>query len=229
MALDDLLDEHEQGQRVQRWLRDNAAGILGGVLLAVILVGGWQWWQKQRLTTLNEAHRQYQLLAQRLQADDLNLDEAAQEVTALRSGNAAIYADLAALHLARAQVRAQRYNDAISSLRAIQAPEALTPLVEQRLARLLIETGQASEALTVLGTLDDALSLEIRADALFAQQAYEAASEVYRQALIKIDGAAPQRRLLDVKLMEALAVSNKTNLARLPIEANAPAEAENNG
>ena len=35
MAIDDLLDEHEQSERVRAWLRNNAAGLIGGVKVTV--------------------------------------------------------------------------------------------------------------------------------------------------------------------------------------------------
>ena len=38
MAIDDLLDEHEQSERVRSWLRNNGAGLLGGVALATLVV-----------------------------------------------------------------------------------------------------------------------------------------------------------------------------------------------
>jgi len=48
MAIDDLLDEHEQSEKVRTWLRDNALGLVGGIALGLALIGGWQWWQKQQ-------------------------------------------------------------------------------------------------------------------------------------------------------------------------------------
>jgi len=231
MALDDLLDEHEQGERVQRWLRDNGIGIIGGIALAVTIVGGWQWWQKQQLNTQHEAHQRYQRVNQHLQAN--NMDEAASQVAALAQDKTGIYADLAALELAQAQVHAQRYEEAIITLQSISAKEAFTPLVEQRLARLLIETGKADQALALLTHLDDAISLEIRADAHFAQNQLSAAREGYQQALTKLDITSPHRRLLELKLMEVSVQRNTAQTSTHP-PPNAPAEesavtAESNG
>ena len=48
MAIDELLDEHEQGERVRAWLRENALGIIGGIALGLGLIYGWQWWQRQQ-------------------------------------------------------------------------------------------------------------------------------------------------------------------------------------
>ena len=47
MAIDDLLDEHEQSEKVRTWLQKNALGLIGGVALGLGLIGGWQWWQKR--------------------------------------------------------------------------------------------------------------------------------------------------------------------------------------
>ena len=33
MAIDELLDEREQGERVKAWLRDNSLGLIGGLVL----------------------------------------------------------------------------------------------------------------------------------------------------------------------------------------------------
>jgi len=228
MALDDLLDEHEQGERVQRWLRDNGIGIIGGIVLAIAIVGGWQWWQKQQLNTLHQAHQGYQAVSQHLRAN--NLDEATTAASALAQDSAGIYADLAALELAQAQVQAQRYEEAITTLQTIRAKDIFSPLVEQRLARLLIETGKPDQALALLNTLEDAISLEIRADAQFAQNQFSAAGNLYQQALTKLDVAAPQRRLLELKLMEMSTQGTAANVSATPVLDLANEEtAENNG
>ncbi|MCG8276956.1 tetratricopeptide repeat protein [Stenotrophomonas sp. NLF4-10] len=200
MAINDLLDEHEQSERVRTWLRQNGAGILGGVVLALALIGGWQWWQKQQLGKLAEANSRYEAVSRSLQSKDL--DEAAREVAALEGGKAGIYADLAALELAKAQVEAGKYDDAIKTLRGLKVEGEFKTLIDQRIARLLVETGKPEEALSLLGDTEDSAGLEIRGDALVAQDKREQARDLYKQSLGKLDVAAPQRRLLEIKLMD---------------------------
>ena len=36
MAVDELLDEHEQGERVRQWIRQNAIGVVGGIAVAAV-------------------------------------------------------------------------------------------------------------------------------------------------------------------------------------------------
>ncbi|OLG30085.1 tetratricopeptide repeat protein, partial [Xanthomonas oryzae] len=80
MAIDDLLDEHEQGERVRSWLRNNGAGLVGGVLVGLVLILGWQWWQKYTNTELVEANTRYEAVVKSIQAK--NLDKAAKDIMA---------------------------------------------------------------------------------------------------------------------------------------------------
>ena len=200
MAIDELLDEHEQSENVRKWLRQNGAGIIGGVALALALIGGWRWWQNEQTGKLVQANHDYETVSRSIQAQ--KLDEAAKAMAALEGGKASIYADLAALELAKAQVEAGKNEDAIKTLRGLKVEGEFKTLIDQRVARLLIETDKPDQALTLLGQANDGAGLEIRGDALVAQGQPEQARELYAQALVKLDVAAPQRRLLEIKLMD---------------------------
>jgi predicted negative regulator of RcsB-dependent stress response len=200
MAIDDLLDEHEQGERVRSWLRNNGAAVLTGILVAVILLLGWQWWQKQRQMQLFEAYTEYQAVLSSITSKDL--DKAAKEVAQLEAGKSSIYQAIAALRLAKAQSEAGKGADAIKTLRGVPQNSELAAVVGQRLARLLIEAGQPEDAAKLLDGRDDDVSLEIRGDALVAQGKREQAREIYTKALATVDVASPQRRLLETKLMD---------------------------
>ncbi|HST46094.1 MAG TPA: tetratricopeptide repeat protein, partial [Luteimonas sp.] len=101
MAIDELLDEHEQGERVQAWLRHNAVGIIAGVVLALGLVGGWRWWQARLDQQQLQAGETYQSVLKAIEADDLA--GAQSRAAALQGGT---FSALVALDLARAQVGA---------------------------------------------------------------------------------------------------------------------------
>ncbi|WP_454831063.1 YfgM family protein [Pseudoxanthomonas wuyuanensis] len=200
MAIDDLLDEHEQGERVRSWLRNNATGLFGGVALGLAVIFGWQWWQKQQATQDEKTHLDYQAAVEAAAGGDLKQAQAA--VAALASKRD-IYADLAELRLAKAQVDAGERDAAIATLRGIAPEPSLQPLVNRRLARLLIDAGKADEALALLAKASDSESLEVRGDALLASGKRDEAREAYAQALTGLDVAAPQRRLVELKLTDA--------------------------
>ncbi len=201
MAIDDLLDEHEQSERVRSWLRKNGLSILGGVVIAVGAIGGWQWWQQEHGNKLASANIEYQKVLKGIQ--DNKVEDAGVAVKALDAGPSNIYSELAALQLAKAQVEAGRNDEALATLRAVKVDGDLKRVVDQRIARLLVATGKGDEAITLLGGATDPSALEIHGDALMAQGKRDEARGQYEKALKTLDVAAPQRRLLETKLMDA--------------------------
>ena len=59
MAIDDLLNEHEQSERVRSWIRNNALGLVGGVALGLGAIVGWQWWQGKQVQGQMDANVRY--------------------------------------------------------------------------------------------------------------------------------------------------------------------------
>jgi predicted negative regulator of RcsB-dependent stress response len=199
MAIDDLLDEHEQSEKVRSWLRANGAGLIGGVVLGLALIGGWQWWQGQQQQARVQTAEQYQAAVGMIQARQFKPAQA--RVASL--SNPAL-STLAALELAKAQLDAGQRDAAIATLRAAKPSEpALAAVVAQRLSRLLIDAGKAADALKLLPADSiDPEALQIRGDAEFALGHADRARAAYALALTHLDVAAPQRRLIELKLSE---------------------------
>ncbi len=198
MAIDDLLDEHEQSERVRNWLKNNGAGLIGGIALGLAVIFGWQWWQKHQVQQAEQANVSYQSALDSIGTADLKKAQA--EVGKLKDGNA--YANLAALRLAKAQVDAGQAEAAIVTLRGIKADQTLQSLVDLRLSRLLTDAGKGEEALKILSDATDSASLEARGDALLATGKRDQARDTYLKALTGMDVAAPQRRLVELKLSD---------------------------
>lgn len=200
MAIDDLLDEHEQSERVRGWLRNNGAGLIGGVVLGLAAIAGWQWWQQQRNAASEAAGARFDVALKAIESKDLKKAEPAVKALAKDDG----YSALASLQLAKAQVEAGQRDVAIATLRAVKTEDpALAVVVKSRLARLLIDAGKAAEALKLIGDKPEVpAAIEARGDALAALGKQEEARAAYAQALTKIDVAAPQRRLVELKLTE---------------------------
>lgn len=199
MAIDDPLDEHEQSERVLDWLRQNGAGLIGGVVLGLGLIVGWQWWQNNRQGRQMQAGTQYQAAQKTIETGKLK--QAAAQVAALPAGT---YATLGSLDLAAAQVKAGDNDAAIATLQAAGKHKGeLQTLVQQRLARLLIASGKAGQALQLLaGNQDDAQTLQIRGDAYSALDKHEQARTAYSQALVSLEVGSPQRNIVELKLSE---------------------------
>ncbi len=206
MAIDDLLDEHEQGEKVRSWLQSNAFGLIGGVALGLALIGGWQWWQRQQEAARIQVGDHYQAAVDSIHGN--NIKQGQTLVSALPRGT---YATLAALALAKAQLDAGQREAAIATLRSTNATEpALSAIVTQRLARLLIDAGKAEDALKLLpAQSSDAEMLQTRGDAQYALGHPDDARAAYAQALMHMDVGAPQRRLVELKLSEVGGITAK--------------------
>lgn len=199
MALDELLDEHEQSERVRGWLRQNGLGLVGGLVLGLALIGGGRWWMQQAHEKRVAEGEAYQGALDSIAANDL--EKAAAQAAALKDGP---YASLVAMDLAKAQLDAGKRDEAIATLRAAgSADPGIAMVIRQRQARLLIDAGKGEEALALLAGVDDATSIEVRGDAHFALDKREDARKDYAEALRKLDVAAPQRQLLEFKLTQA--------------------------
>ncbi len=197
MAIDELLDEHEQSERVLQWLRQNALGLIGGIALGLGAIGGWKWWQHRTAQEqLAEADR-YSLAVEAIDAGQAD----APELTAsLKPG---MLSTLAALELAKSQAVAGESDAAIATLRGVSAADpALRAVIEQRLARLLIDNEQAAEAVKLVSSDESTSGLEVLGDAHHALGDEEAARTSYEKALAKMDVGSPLRRLLELKLTE---------------------------
>lgn len=203
MAIDDLLDEHEQSERVRSWLRSNAAGLIGGVGLGLAGIAGWHWWQGQQQGAQMSANARYAQAVAEFDAGQVPADKGRAKIEAVSKGNPTLGA-LAALQLAKAQVDGGKRDDAIATLRGLHDLDpAMRSVVRERLARLLIDAGKGKEALPLLDDERDPAMLAIRGDAQFALGDRAKAREAYAKALGLVDVGDPQHRLLQLKLIEA--------------------------
>jgi predicted negative regulator of RcsB-dependent stress response len=205
MAIDELLDEHEQSERVREWLRRNGSALVFGIALGLAAIGGWQWWQRHQADKQSKAASDYQAAVDAIQAND---KLASAKVQAVPEG---IFRALAQLEMAKSQLQANQNDAAIATLRSIRTSDpALTAIVNQRLARVLINAKQADAALKLVANGDSLVMLEIRGDAQLARGQRDQARDSYGKALLKAEVGTPQRRLIELKLIQAGGTPPKT-------------------
>lgn len=203
MAIDELLNEHEQSEQVRNWLRGNALGIVGGIGLGLAVIAGWNWWQGQRLQSSMGVSAVYSQAVQAYEDGKLPADKGKAVIASLDKNNPTL-GTLAALQLAKAQVDANKRDDAIATLRGVtQVAPDLQAVLNERLARLLVDAGKAKDALVLLGDERNAGMLDARGDAHFALGEMDKAQAAYRKALVLVDVGNPQHKLIEMKLIEA--------------------------
>lgn len=199
MAIDEIYDDHEQSERVRDWLRRNSLGLVGGIAAGLALIGGWNWWQGQQHEKRVEAGAHYQAVETAIAGGDL--EQARERAATLPAGS---YQALVALDLAKAQFEAGDATAAIETLRgAADTDPALEPIRRHRLGLLLLETGEAEQAVALLSGSSNPAALETLGDAQVALDRRDDARQAYESALGQLDIAAPQRRLLELKLIDA--------------------------
>lgn len=199
-----MMDEHEQGEHVRAWLRDNGAAIVTGIAIGIAAIGGWQWWNAHQRNLAIDASAQYVALTSAAEAKDRELAEGVAK--ALRDEYARTpYATLGALSWADLQLDAGEAGGAVETLEAARAaaPDPLLgELVAARLARAELAAGHADKALQLLADASRGSTLNTRGDALLALGRPDEAKSAYEAAFKSLDEALPLRRIIELKLLD---------------------------
>lgn len=207
MAIE-LLDEHEQGERVRSWLRENGSAIVGGIALGVAAVVGYQWWGQSQVGHRADAAMQFMALQDAATAGQR---DAVESLTAslIKEYADTPYAVLADLALADVQLQAGEQEAALTSLRRAAAgstDEGMKQLVITRQARVEIAAGKYEQALQTLeavraesmkGIRDD-----LRGDALRALGRNAEAISAYQESFAAYVDGLPSKRLVELKLSD---------------------------
>ncbi len=208
MAIDDQ-EEYEQGEQLRQWLRANGLSMVGGIVIGLVLIAGWQWWQRKEMAHAEQVSDVYATFASAID-QDADAKRIAADLQAVRAqGTKTTYAVLASLRMAAWQVTRNDAKGALATLDAIgpvKDDPALGELVQLRAARVLLIQGRAKDALKRVDAVTDpafvAVAEEIRGDAQRALGNTEAARTAYAAALAKLPDDAPGRGLLQMKLTE---------------------------
>lgn len=205
--VDEYLSEEEQAEAVKNWWKENWAWIISGIALGLVILFGWQYYQRYKTTRAEAAATAYQQYANAVAAKDAaKIDSALKALDEQYSGTA--YADHAHLLHARSAVEAGKFDDAVTALRNVadhSKDTELATIARTRLARVLIQQGKADDALALLNVENAgafaAQVREIRGDAYFAKGEVDKAREEYRAAL-SAAAADTNRSLLELKLQD---------------------------
>ncbi|UXI66605.1 YfgM family protein [Tahibacter amnicola] len=201
----DQLDEHEQGEIVRKWMRENYASIAVGIVLGLLLVFGLhQYWGHQALSKARAAE-EFRLFTTALEAKNDEMAKAAAGrierdfgksayavLTLLREANNAVTKK----DLATAETQLQSALDKASS-------DAMKTLVGQRLARVKVAMDKGQDALALLDKLPAgayaAAIAELRGDILVALGKRDEARTAYQASIDALDATAPNRATLEMK------------------------------
>lgn len=143
---------------IKDWWQRNGMPLLTGVALALVVVFGWQGWQKYQANQSQGASLVYQQLLEAALDPSGKPDagKVAELANTLKKDFAGThYAQYGSLFVAKVAVEAGKLDDAASELQAIvdkPADDHLAELARQRLARVLAAQNKAEDALKLLDT-----------------------------------------------------------------------------
>ena len=212
----DTLDEHEQGELVRKWMRDNSASILVGIALGLLLVFGWTQWERHKVQRAAQAAVEYQSFETALTGKNEPVSKDGLERLKKDFGDTA-YAVLAAMRAAETASANKDLATAEASL--VWAYEhakgdALKSLAGQQLARVRLSADKAADALTLINSLPvagyTAAIAELRGDALVAQGKSDEARAAYEASLQALEPNSPGRQTLEWK-RDDLTVAGKSS------------------
>jgi predicted negative regulator of RcsB-dependent stress response len=205
--VDDYLSDREQEEALRNWWRENWPWIVGGIVLGLALLGGWRYWTNYRVQRAAEAASMYEHVRSALEKQDIAGATKSLDSLAAKFDKSA-YTQQGRLLIAKAEVDAGKYDEALVQLRAVAEKakdKELADIAQLRIARVLLQQGKHDDALNQLKP--DALGAfsaparEIRGDALVAKGDAEGARAEYAAALSG-DNAAIDRNLLELKLQD---------------------------
>ncbi|MCQ4259255.1 tetratricopeptide repeat protein [Stutzerimonas stutzeri] len=183
--------DEEQLAQVKEWWQRNGKPLLLGGALALVLVFGWQFWQKHQLNQAQSASVAYQqLLNAALNEGEVDAAEVSRLGTLLQKEFAGThYAQYGSLFVAKVAVESGRLDEAATELQAVldkPADKTLEELARQRLARILAAQNKAEEGLALLkGEAAEAFAAsreELRGDLLVKLERPDEAHAAYSKA-----------------------------------------------
>ncbi|MFZ6047800.1 YfgM family protein [Pseudomonas sp. CR3202] len=184
--------EEEQIAQFRDWWQRNGKPMLTGGALALVVVFGWQAWQKYQTNQAQGASIIYQQLLETAlnpggTPDSAKVAELAGKLKSDFGGSH--YAQYGSLFVAKVAVESGKLDDAAAELKSVldkPADATLGELARQRLARVLAAQGKAEDALKLLeGDADKAFLAsreELKGDLLVQLGRADDAHAAYQKA-----------------------------------------------
>jgi len=203
----EIYDAHEQSEIVKKWLSENGSAIVMGLVIAFGGLFGFKQWQSWQLNNRQQASAEFEVLGELLSAGQL--DAAMANFQNLQDEYPkSPYTSMAALQFARARIEVDQTDLAIGLYEFVMEhgyPKAMTVVARERMARVLLDQGEAGLALTVLEDAEDitgfeARYAEVRGDIYYDQGRMDEAGTAYLEALDQLEAGAGDRNKLVLKL-----------------------------
>jgi predicted negative regulator of RcsB-dependent stress response len=187
--VDELLSEKEQVEKLRQWWKENGPFVIGGLVLGVLALSGWNYWQSWKIERAEQGKAAYDKLVIAVQNADAETT-AAQLALMEQDYAATPYLDQGRLMAAKLHVDAGELEQAASQLRQLvdeTGDMELGRIASMRLARVLLAQDDTDGALAALPLGEAGVFApryhELRGDILARRGELAAAREEYTLAL----------------------------------------------
>lgn len=181
--------EDEQLEQLKSWLRDYGPSFIVGVVLAIAIGFGWNYWQQRQLRTSQSASIEYTQVLNAVVQD--NISDARSKAEHIMSAyKKTPYALWSAMTLAKLDINENKFPEAKLHLQWVidnAHDSAIKQTARIRLAKIFIAEKQTDTALNLLKTVDnatfDGLTQDTTGDAYLAKGDKTAAAAAYQKAI----------------------------------------------
>ncbi|MCW8328047.1 YfgM family protein [Photobacterium sp. SDRW27] len=185
--MDDNITEEQQVEQIKAWWKENGKAVVLGAVIGLGGLYGWRYYQGEVQAAKEQASEAYTQVVNSLESG--NADAAADVQAFITANESSQYSVLAALQLAKAQVKAGDLDAAVEQLSwavGNTQDEAILPIAQTRLARIYAEQQKFDQALAELDKVTaeswKAKVSELRGDVLLQKGDSVAAREAYVSA-----------------------------------------------
>ena len=206
--VDMVLNDDEKVQQLKVWWKKYGNVLSTILLLCLVSIVGWQYWQRHQADVAQQASIKYEsLLSSFVSGDHAMTRGEANEL--IKNYGSSVYAQIASLILANEAVQSQQIDKAIQDLQQVieanQQP-VFTQLAKIRLARIYLSQQKAEGAITLMHSIKDplypALQSWVIAQAYVQQKKWHGARASYLTALDQLPKEAPIHTLITMQMSQ---------------------------
>ena len=190
--------EEEQEDQIKNWWKENGIQIIGGVVIGIAGIWGWDYYQNH-------------IYAQSIEARDLYLDFSVNNNSSTLQNlsenfSDSSYQDEARLLLAKNQIK--NFDESRNTLLSVSnsSNKYLANLAKIRLAKLYINNGNLSEAETILNNLNDdsykGLKFYMQAQISEKKNDLSSAKNLYEESLKNLTEESGLKNLIRLKVAD---------------------------
>ena len=194
--------EEQQVEAIKDWWKENGKSVILGAVIGLGGLFGWRYYQDSVTAAQETASESYTKAVQQLAENNTEGEAALQAF--IDANNDSQYAVLAALQLAKVQVEAGEFDEALAQLewaKSATEDQALSSVITFRLARLKLEQSDFDAALAELSSITDeswaGRVAELKGDILLRKGDSEGAYTAYVEAQQAEDASQTLQMKLD--------------------------------